>query len=207
MAEVQFTLQCRAAGCEKHANRKGAMLCEAHYMKLRRHGDINYRYSPPEVSVHSGGYLLQAAKGHKLALGGYRAYQHRLVFHQKHGDGPFDCHWCGKLITWQDMHVDHLNDVVNDNRPENLVAACPACNMHRNEMNHRALWRRKFGLTVDGQTKTISEWASDIGISPVSLKARIASGWDLRRAVTQPRGKTGPQSLRSTRDGLPLTEP
>ena len=194
MADDYSRLQCRAECCGKIANRVGAGLCEAHYAKSRRYGDPNHKHQIPTFRTHSGGYLQQYAPGHKLAKGGPRAYQHRLVFHAAHGDGPFACHWCSKPVTWESMHVDHLNDQVNDNRVENLVPACPACNMHRNEANHRASYRRRFGLTVDGETKTIAEWAARIGISVVSLKWRIAAGWDLRRAVTEPRGVTGPRS-------------
>lgn len=194
MAEENSRLICRAECCGKVANRVGAGLCEAHYAKLRRYGDPNHKIVAPDIRVHSGGYLQQCAPGHKLANGGLRAYQHRLVYHAEHGDGPFNCHWCGKRVTWDTMHVDHLNDQVGDNRPENLVAACPECNMHRNVENQRASYRRRFGLTVDGETKTIAEWAAGIGISHVSLKSRIAAGWDLRRAVTEPRGVTGPKA-------------
>lgn len=192
---------CKATGCDKPANRVGAGLCEAHYARLRRYGDCNHQAPPAQVLEHSQGYLLAIAKGHPLARGGLRAYQHRLVFHTAHGAGPFQCHWCQKQVTWSTMHVDHLDDDVQNNEVSNLVASCPGCNLHRNESNHRAVYRRKFGLTVDGVTKNYSEWAAPLGISAVSLKARIAGGWDLHRAVSEPRGRTGPRASRAACGG------
>ena len=45
-------------------------------------------------------------------------------------------------------------------------------------------------LTHDGKTKCLSEWAKLLGIGRATLRARIVSGWDARKALTQPvRGK------------------
>lgn len=45
----------------------------------------------------------------------------------------------------------------------------------------------KGGITIGGMTKTIGQWAAEIGISPGSLRDRLANGWDPVQAVT-----TGP---------------
>jgi putative peptide zinc metalloprotease protein len=38
------------------------------------------------------------------------------------------CHWCGETLAWIDgrggIHIDHLNGVTDDDRPENLVVSC-----------------------------------------------------------------------------------
>lgn len=41
-------------------------------------------------------------------------------------------------------------------------------------------------LTFNGKTKTLSEWADEIGMSQDTLKRRIYSGWDVERALTTP---------------------
>lgn len=192
-------MTCKASGCQKHANRIGAGLCEAHYMRQRRYGDCDHHQELEPVRYHTQGYRMVLAAGHPVARGKARAYEHRVVFYDAHGAGPFSCHWCGKRVGWSDMHVDHLNDDVQDNRVANLVAACPGCNLHRNEENMRASMRRRFGVTIDGVTMTYSEWAARAGISLNSLKARIAAGWDMKRAVTEPRGVTGPRRAATAR--------
>ena len=42
-------------------------------------------------------------------------------------------------------------------------------------------------ITYNGQTKTISEWAKDIGIKPKTLSRRIVDKkWDVEKALTTP---------------------
>ena len=52
-----------------------------------------------------------------------RVLEHRKVYYDIHGEGPFNCHWCDVEVNWNTLHIDHLNDIRNDNR-ENLAATC-----------------------------------------------------------------------------------
>lgn len=185
---------CQVDGCTKPATRSAGTRCETHFYRERRNGTLNLTLGRKAGAlVHTGGYLLVPAEGHPRSLGAYRAYEHRKVFTDAHGEGPFRCHWCSKPVSWGDMHVDHLNEQPDDNREENLVASCPGCNMHRNSERKMQSWRRRNGLTVNGQTLTLSEWARRVGISRVSLVHRLEHGWAPERAVTEPRGRTGPR--------------
>lgn len=197
--KIQRTLQiCRVDGCEQRANRVGAKLCEKHYMRLRRKGTTD-KTTKPERIEHSHGYVLVAPKDHPLMQGkpsGSRIYEHRMVFFDKYGGGEHQCYWCGDAILFQDMHVDHLNAVKHDNRIDNLVAACPACNRARG-IQKMTETKRQSGLmlTYNGETKHVSQWASDIGISSFSLRHRLKNGWSIEDAVTKPRGKFGPKAV------------
>ena len=184
---------CAVPECGDLANRVGSGLCEKHYMRLRRKGTTDY-FIPPSKKAHSAGYVLSAAPKHPRSLGGFRAYEHRVVYTDAHGEGPFYCYWCGKGVTWQDMHIDHLDANKLNNALCNLVSSCPLCNKARGIPNLRATLLAKFGITFQGQAKTRKEWASALGISSASLSYRLASGWTLERALTQARGKTGPRS-------------
>lgn len=191
---------CSAPGCEAHATRVGAVLCEKHYMRRRRNGTYDRRARAKEMP-HSHGYVLEWAKGHPLdgrVDTMTRVYQHRRVFHDHHGEGPFECHWCSTPVTWDDMHVDHLNAVKHDNRPDNLVASCPACNKARGveKMTRTHRERSKAKIEWRGEALTVGEWAKRIGISPQSLKWRIDNGWPMDKAMTQGRGPSGPKSAR-----------
>lgn len=196
---VRNLAQCCVDGCDKPATRVGAKMCERHYVRQHRNGTTKYVGNViPGNRKHSGGYVLQAAPGHPRALGGYRAYQHRVVFTDKHGEGPFNCHWCDAVVTWSDMHVDHVDSDPTNNAIENLVASCADCNQRRGHEKIRATMRARYGITIDGETRTLNEWAAKAGISRSSIVARLKAGWEPKRAVFEPRGKFGPKSRPTT---------
>lgn len=198
-AEIREFRECYVDGCSSPAVRVGHAMCESHYYRMRRNGTTDHvgRALPGDL-MHSNGYVLQAAKGHPRAIGGYRAYQHRVVFADAHGEGPFDCHWCGVVVTWSDMHVDHVDANRANNALSNLVASCPKCNQKRGHESMKRTIRDRLGITVNGVTRTIKEWADICGISRASVAFRIKSGWTLDRAVTEPRGKFGPKGATNT---------
>lgn len=192
--------ECTYEGCSIKCRSAKAAYCETHYYRIRRNGHLMLRseVSPPPLTImHSQGYVLEYCPGHWIGrrTGDNRIYQHRRVYFDAHGEGPFNCHWCGVSVTWDDMHVDHINAVRSDNAIGNLVASCPNCNQKRGrakmKLTHRA--RSKAKITWRGECLTIGEWASRIGISPQSLRYRLDAGWDQDRAMTQPRGVTGPR--------------
>ena len=119
---------CKAPDCGDHAVRSGSELCEKHYARFRRTGSYEKQVS---VRKTKGKYFYISAKDHPLAnFGGY-CYAHRIVAYDKYKGVCQPCRWCGELLDWQSAVVDHLNEVKTDNRPENLVVACNACNRSR----------------------------------------------------------------------------
>jgi hypothetical protein len=190
-------MQCSVPGCQKHANRVGARMCEMHYGRVRRHGGLD-NPAPAPMLQHSGGYLLAYAPGHPLARGqNPRVYAHRLAFYGAHGEGPFRCRWCAATVGWDGMHIDHLDDDKQNNDPANLVPSCPVCNQQRGKHKLIAAHRAKTGLTVNGRTQTINEWAAEVGLARTAICARLARGWAPEAAVTTPRGKYGPKSQKA----------
>ena len=134
-----------------------------------------------------GRLLLAYLPDHPLRRSQGRVYEHRAVFYQHHGDGPFRCHCCGAVVSWDDMHVDHLDDNPKNNAPGNLAPACPTCNQKRGQHKVMATLRRKHGLTIDGITLTINEWAAKIGVvNGSSIALRLKKGWAVRDAVMTP---------------------
>jgi 5-methylcytosine-specific restriction endonuclease McrA len=194
---------CIIEGCCSKVRSAQADYCETHYYRIRRNGTIKLKTDtdpPPNTIRHSHGYVLEYAPEHFEAarLGVNRVAQHRRVFYDHNGSGPFNCHWCQKLVTWEGMHVDHVNAVRDDNRVENLVAACPACNHKRGHPKGKATHRERspVQITWHGRTRCIADWADDIGIDRNSLQWRIKAGWPIDKAMTEPRGKTGPKADR-----------
>lgn len=196
--------KCSIEGCDRLANRTGAGLCETHYYRQRRNGTTDLKVLGNEGDLeHSHGYVLRRANGHPMALGGSRAYLHRMVYYDAHGDGPFACHWCSKLVTWDDLHIDHVNEDKKDNRLDNLVASCCRCNTGRSMDKKKAKLARKNGIEFMGEVHTLNAWAGKLGISRMALVTRLKNGWSLERALTQTRGKTGPRPKIGI-DGYPV---
>lgn len=192
--------ECAVAGCGKPANRVGAGLCDMHYGRVRRNGTLNNIDLAAEGPlVHSGGYLLDYAPDHPLRRASPRVYQHRVVFYDAHGEGPFQCHCCGKEVSWDGMHVDHLNDDVTDNRLENLAPACPRCNQKRGEHKMARTTKRVRGkhLTAHGVTMCISDWARHLGVTRAAIHDRLARGALAGDALTPRFGRSGPESGRA----------
>lgn len=189
--------RCSVIGCSKPPRSRTSPHCEMHYGRLRQHGSIDLPARP--ALTHSDGYILAYQPDHPLRRpSSPRVYEHRAVFFAAHGDGPFQCHMCNKTVTWDTMHVDHLNDVKDDNRIENLRPACPPCNEWRDK--DRVVEARKSPhvrwIEFNGDRLPLSAWAKRIGISSAALGFRLESGWPLDRALTAPRGVTGPRSRR-----------
>lgn len=169
-----------------------------HYYRLRRTGNAELVLRNPEqIYLHSHGYLrIPAPKEHPLKPPRDRLlYQHRQIFYEGYGEGPFPCHWCGIEIGWDDpdMNVDHLNDEKDDNRLENLVASCARCNRKRGVSKMRKTMKSKGRLlTFNDETMCLSDWARRIGISQQSLRFRLDANWSIDRALLTPKGKIGP---------------
>lgn len=189
MAEAK----CTVPECDKPANRKGACLCEAHYMRKRRHGTTDKIVPNTGPILHSQGYLLDYAPGHALRRSSVRMYQHRVVFFDQHGTGPFNCHWCGCVVTWEDMHVDHVDDDKQNDDLSNLVASCAICNQARGRWKMVAAYRERFGVTIRGEKRTWNEWAAFVDIARNAIHERIKKGMSIEDAVFTPRGVHGPQ--------------
>ena len=190
--------RCSVDGCSAAPRTTFSRYCEMHNARLRRNGHFD-RVLEAHRCEHTHGYVLIPAAGHPMAVGYSHAYEHRVVFFDAHGGGPHACHVCGKQGVLADMDVDHLNEVKADNRLDNLKAACPKCNIERSRPTREDMWERKNVRLIEfgGARLPISEWARRVGISSTSLKLRIDRGWPLERALTEPRGVTGPQRTRA----------
>lgn len=195
---------CCVEGCDKPVRTLNTPYCDKHYMRVYRHGSTERQNKAAERKMHSGGYVLVPANGHPLATGRHTSiYEHRKVYYDNHGEGPFNCHHCGVEVTWDTLHIDHLDDNKTNNVIGNLVPSCPVCNQQRGH-HKQAQKMRAAGvlLTAFGRTMCVSEWARELGVSHNSINARLKSGWSVERAVSTPRGKFGPKSTKRQPSGL-----
>jgi hypothetical protein len=152
----------------------------------------------PEPRIkQSEGYFRSWAPGHALCAGtSKRVYEHRKVYHDAHGDGPFACHVCGASLTWETMHVDHLDDDPGNNELANLAPACPTCNTWRARPKMVASVRsRGRRVAFNGREMSIREWVEELGIkgnkAVQRVSRRLDAGWSVERALTEPSQKAG----------------
>ncbi|HGW4593903.1 HNH endonuclease signature motif containing protein [Proteus mirabilis] len=116
---------------------------------------------------------------HPLAMKNGYAYEHRVVMHQLHGDNPMNCNKCGKAIDWSTVHVDHINEDVKDNSPENLRFLCNGCNVMRTRKHQKEhTKKRRVGITCNGITLTATEWSRmpNVKVSRGTISRRIKNG-------------------------------
>lgn len=145
---------CAVPGCGKAPRSKSAEWCPMHYHRWYRHGSVHAK--PKSIKTGTPRtYRRVRAVGHPLADRDGRAYEHRVVLYDAIGGKTHQCHWCGLLLSWDlrkgdpnSMTVDHLNGDKADNRPENLVPSCLACNVGRaqalrtKELRAHGAWSR-----------------------------------------------------------------
>ena len=62
----------------------------------------------------------------------------------------------------------------------------PNCRWATAKQQARNIDRNRI-ITLDGVTRCVAEWAEVRGISTATIHARLARGWDERRAVMTPR--------------------
>lgn len=132
----RFAAYCKACGAARSRDwqAKNAAKVKATKMAWRAENDgLTYE--------DSNGYVRVFGFSHPVACKNGITPQHRMILWDEIGPDPIECHWgCGRTLLWdadfktqwdEVLVVDHLNGVTNDNRPENLVPSCNACNISR----------------------------------------------------------------------------
>lgn len=191
-------MTCRVEECDKPIRSLG--LCALHYMRFWRNGTTEIVLKRKDRLVHSAGYILLSKPDHPLADSSGYVYEHRFVFYERSGDGPFQCHWCPAIVTWDDLHIDHLDESKDNNAPNNLVASCPVCNQKRGYEKCKETWRKKHGVEYNGKIYTMNELAAISPVSRPSLVRRLKT-MSVKEAVETPRGPTGPKATETTPTG------
>lgn len=201
---------CKLDGCGKPSHFHKEQLCQVHYFRRMRGGGFNLISGKEEIDENSGfltrvptmtrhsnsaGYIRVRNNNHPLADKSGSLFEHRMVYFDVNGAGPFECYLCSRTITWDMLHIDHLDDVVTNNDISNLEASCPRCNMGRGYEKGRRTYRAKYGIEFNGELKTLTEWGEILGLSNQSMRSRI-NKMPLEEALTKPRGNSGPKPRR-----------
>lgn len=121
---------CSISACSNKVKNIGRMICAKHETRMIRTGDYTRR-KPTVRTTRTNGYVVVKMPEHPLCQSSGWIFEHRMVAYTKYGAGQQECHWCGIRMPWDQMVVDHMNNVKSDNRPDNLVVTCNTCNRSR----------------------------------------------------------------------------
>lgn len=160
---------CKVKDCKKEAMYKGEKLCQMHYFRKMRNGHFKLKgfreHGEPRQRkkriIDDRGYTTVYADGHPLADSKGTVREHRLVYFNQINSSPDSCEMCQSAITWESLHIDHIDNNPENNAPENLRALCRGCNVFR---AHNPKSMGKHFLTIGDKTLTAAAWARQPGV-------------------------------------------
>lgn len=182
-------MSCKIAGCQKKISYKAMGVCQMHYFRWMRNGtferlskDKNGKVIERKIRIENPkGYQLIYNPDHILAQKNGYVYEHRLVAFDKYGDTLPDCEKCGRTLSWAAYytHIDHIDNNVRNNSPENLRPLCNGCNVKR------GLKPRAKTFTFLGRDMTLYAISKHerCEVSYKGLKERVGNGWSAEYAA------------------------
>lgn len=153
---------CKASGCDNKTRSKGADYCEMCYGRIRRTGNLNAP-PPPRYRIETkDGYVLLQRPGHPIANHAGYIPEHRMLMYDRLGAGDHSCHWCGKVLEWKKICIDHIDNDRKNNNLTNLVVSCNHCNRIRGY--------------ISGFMKRIRPEVADEFLQSIKLRRKLTYG-------------------------------
>ena len=181
---------CSIIGCDTFSRYKLDDVCQKHYFRMRRTG--SYRLSGKKLKngerkpvLDASGYVLVLNKECPISRKSGLILEHRLIVYGVYGDNMPSCDFCGKRSSWdsRSSHVDHINEIKSDNRPENLRVLCNGCNTRRTKRSEHK-YKGNYSAEWMGEVKTPEEWGRDerIPIQGSTIRQRLNRGLSVEDA-------------------------
>ncbi|MCE9887885.1 HNH endonuclease [Kluyvera intermedia] len=186
-------MKCKVEGCDrecKHYPGKG--ICQMHYFRMMRYGTYELtKVGKGKTRQRNGkGYQMLKMPDHPLVMANGFVYEHRKVIYDRHGEALPPCEKCGKTVTWKTVHIDHIDEVVDNNDESNLRVLCRACNVMRSRVHIPEHTKQgRSSITFEGITKTAYEWSRDprVMVSAPTIIRRIKNGMSVEEALFSPK--------------------
>ena len=186
-SNVPHKIKCCVSDCGRDAMYKKKRLCQKHYFRLMRNGKTDplkpeefKNYKKGHVcgrTQNAAGYQMIKDRGHPLAMANGYVYEHRFVIYSVYGESLPDC-ICGKKLTWSNVHIDHKDENVKNNKKDNLRPLCNWCNVSRGYKTPRHSHKNRLAITLNKVTMTAEEWSREEGVKVkgATIKARLRRG-------------------------------
>ena len=181
------TIPCKILDCDRNADYEKQQVCQKHYFRFIRNGTYSLSVKPAKYRTSNpAGYQKLLEPDHPLADIHGRVYEHRFVYFNAPDHHVSSCSLCDKPISWDDCHIDHIDNNVKNNDILNLRATCAPCNVFR---GHSATSMGKNFYTVGNITLTAHGWArrDDVQVSSTCIADRRRRGMSDSDAIYAPR--------------------
>ena len=187
-------MKCKIDGCCENAHYKKAQLCAKHYHRIWRNGKIETMLEEKirtkgfsrqyRITMPGKGYQRLYEPGHPLSDSQGYVSEHRKVVYERVGQVLPPCELCGAEINWENCHIDHIDNDVTNNTPENLRPLCRVCNTRRDYPKAHTV-KTNHAITYGGVTMTPTEWARqpNVKLSGNSIVRRIKNGATVEEAL------------------------
>ncbi len=181
-------MKCKVEDCDRDCRYVEQQVCQKHYFRMMRYGtyELTRHGKHKPFTRNAKGYVMSRDPEHPLAMKNGFVYEHRKVIYAKYGDRLPPCELCGKEVNWNTVHIDHKDEVVNNNEDRNLRVLCNACNVMRSRVHIPSHTRKScHAITYNGETKTPAEWSRDprVKIAGNTILGRLKRGMTVEEAL------------------------
>lgn len=167
-------MKCKIDGCDEEVMYKKDSVCQKHYFRKMRYETYELTSKRKYRIQNPAGYQKIYEPNHKLSNKDGYVYEHRFVYFNE-GESIDKCKLCKKSISWDNLHIDHIDEDVTNNNIENLRPLCRACNTFR---GHNDCSMGGTFIEYNGEKLTPSQWArkKDVKVSQGTIKRRFLKG-------------------------------
>ncbi|TQC75559.1 HNH endonuclease signature motif containing protein [Pantoea dispersa] len=181
-------MKCKVDVCDRESDYIAQQVCQMHYFRMMRYGtyELTKKGKRQPRSHNAKGYQMLFLPDHPLAMANGSVYEHRKVVYDRYGESLPSCELCTKSVNWRTAHIDHIDDSVDNNEPNNLRVLCRACNTMRARVHiPQHTVKRRHAITFGGETKTPAEWSRDprVRVSHATIIRRIKCGMAVEDAL------------------------
>jgi hypothetical protein len=190
MGLLKLKAHCKVDGCVRDVESRG--WCELHARRFRTTGSVGQVETLREKHGHTKKGL------HSREYSTWHSMIQRCTNPRTTGYSHYGGRGISVCTRWRESFNSFLEDMgkrpaghsleridVNGNYEPSNCRWATSVDQGRNKRDNR-------NLTINGITRTVSDWARESGIKRITIQARLRKGWDAHSAVFTPLQPPGP---------------